>query len=227
MERPRLVVAHSDRQCHALRRGDHPFVARPVGALSAAAFPLHGGRNHTARAGPEHSALACQSFRRRARRPACCSAAVLRITSAAVRLLGPAAAHDRGAVHPADGGVDARLHRALFLAAAEAVLQVGVAFLVRDRGGDAAARDGRPAPWRARGHSARQGSAMARAAPEADSAAAAHAHRQHHAVLFPDRLPRARSGWCSRARRALACASDGAAWSRCPIRTGRCACRRA
>ena len=61
--------------------------------------------------------------------------------------------HDRGAVRAVDGCVDARLHRALFLAAAEAIFQMGGAHPARGRGAAAAACDARRASRRARGHS--------------------------------------------------------------------------
>ena len=69
---PPLVVANSDRQFHALRRGCDAFVARPVGALPAPAFSLHGRRDRATRVGLQRSAFAGQSFRR-------CSALRLRI----------------------------------------------------------------------------------------------------------------------------------------------------
>jgi hypothetical protein len=65
------------------------------------------------------------------------------ICDAAVRLLGPKAVHDRGAVRAAARGVDARLHRPLFLAAAEAVFQMGRAYPARRRDPAAVARHDR------------------------------------------------------------------------------------
>ena len=120
-----LVVADSGRQHHALFRRHDSFLARPLGALSAPAFPLHGGRDHAIAARAEHSALARESFRRHTRRRLALRLASLALRQPAVQLLGAATAHDRRPDDPDDGRVDACLHRPLLLAAHEAVLPVG------------------------------------------------------------------------------------------------------
>ena len=136
---PRLVVADSGRQFHALCRGHNPFRAWAVGALSAPAFPLHLYRNHPADFRFEHPAAARQPFRNRAagRRDVRARPATLR--GAAVGLLGRPSLHDVRAICAADGGVDPCLHRSVFLASAEAFLSLGVAVTVRHRGVAAAA----------------------------------------------------------------------------------------
>src|SRR6185437_4402881 len=124
--RPPLVVAEPGCQRHALYRRCHPSFARPVGALSAATLSLHGSRGLAACAGFKYSAPALNPFRR-----CTCQhhvrASVAELCDAAVRLLVREAVHDRGAIHIADGRVDARLYRTLFLAAFEAIFQMGVA----------------------------------------------------------------------------------------------------
>ena len=80
-----------------------------------------------------------------------CSDSPRPIMQAVLRLLGHETVYDRGAVHAADGRMDARLHRALFLAAAEAVLQLGGAHPPCHCGADAAACDDRRASRRPRG----------------------------------------------------------------------------
>src|SRR5262249_54080983 len=109
-----LVVANSDRQFDALRRGRDAFLAWPMGALSATAFSLHRRRDHPACARLEHSTLARQSLRGSASlglgiRP---RTGPLRID--AICLLGQETAHDRGAVHSAHDRMDPCLHWALF-----------------------------------------------------------------------------------------------------------------
>src|ERR1039458_4572448 len=128
---PHLVVANFDCQRHALRRSCDAFLARPVGTLSAAAFSLHGRGNHPTAAGLEHPALARQPLWSRASRWLAVRARSDQLCSAAAGLLGRKTAHDRGAVRAVDDRVDARLHWAVFLAAAEALLQMGVADLFR------------------------------------------------------------------------------------------------
>ena len=151
---PRLVVANSDRQLHALRRGCDAF------RRSACGRSISGGIFATR---PPRSRSSCWASAFRCCSPviseACASAASC---STAIRplmqlplfgLLGFPAAHDRGAVRAADGGVDARLHRTLFLAAAEAIFQMGGAHPARHSGTAAAACDDRRSSRRARGRS--------------------------------------------------------------------------
>ena len=156
-----------------------------------------------------------------------CSAALRPICDAAVRLLGFKAVHDRGAVRAVDGGVDARLHRTLFLAAAEAVFQMGGAHPARGRGPAAAACDDRRASRRARGHRARQAAAMARPEFEAHTARRSAGSSTTSRCFIFRSLTSPRSDWCSRRAACVHCSNAAAACSRCPIPTGRSGCRRA
>ena len=157
--------------------------------------------------GTQYSAFAVHSFRRRARRRPDVRAGSAKLCGAALRLLGRAPVYDRGPVRSPHRGLDARLHWALFLAAPEAVLQMGGAVFARHRRIAAAAGDDRRASWRAGGHSARGAAAMARRAHTSDPAAAARGRRRGYRVLLPDRLPQPdRTGvcraWCAHPARA-------------------------
>src|SRR4029079_18053915 len=182
------VVADSGRQHHALYRCSNSFLARPLGALSAPAFPLHGRRNYAAPAWAEHSALACESFRRPARLRLALRLASLYLRDPAVRLLGEPPVLDRRPVYPADGRVDAWVHRSLLLAAHEAVFPMGGADPSLYRRAAAAAGHARRAPGRTGRDPPRQGSGLARAEYKADPARQARCHRQYHLVLLPDRI---------------------------------------
>ena len=185
-----LVVADSGGQHRALYRGLHASFARIVGALPAAAFSLRRRRTHATCAWPEYSALAREPFRRRAGRGRRFGGRSAQLRKAAVRLLGVETAHDRGAVHAFDRCVDPCVHRDLFLAAAEAVFQMGAAVSLRDRRLVAAACNDRPASRRRGSRPARFPDTMAHAIFDAIAAAPARAHRRDHAVLFSDRLSR-------------------------------------
>jgi hypothetical protein len=67
----------------------------------------------------------------------------------------------RVAVHLADDCLDARLHRTILLAAAQADVQMDLANFLRHCRADAVVRDGRRHPWRARGDRGRQRSTLA------------------------------------------------------------------
>ena len=109
-----------------------PFSAWAVGALSAPGISLHRNRDHAARVRAEYSAAARQSFRHRAiGRPA------VRSSTPPILRRHPCSAYWVNRPYmvgvqfaAADGGVDPRLHRALFLAAAEAVFQWAAPFLL-------------------------------------------------------------------------------------------------
>src|SRR5262245_36983355 len=157
----RLVVADSDRQRYPLSCRHRPFLARPVGALSTAAFSLFDCRDHSTCFGTHHSDLARKSSWGRASRWTSLRMGAIQLRLGALHLLGHRALQHRPAIHFVDGRVDARLYRPLFLASVEIVFRLGgpVTFL-HCHSYAASRNDWRASRW-SRGRRARRGSEMA------------------------------------------------------------------
>src|SRR5262245_56097410 len=127
-----LVVANSNRQHLALCCRHDTFCIGSVGTLSTSSLSFCWRRDHAAGAWPEHSALACQSFRRC---PDCRRhvwARPAQLCHVLVWHLGRSAVFNLCAICASYDSVDACLHRTLFLAAVEALFQMGIANPVDD-----------------------------------------------------------------------------------------------
>ncbi len=210
VEVPRGLLAAAGGQRYALYCGRHPFLARAVGALSAASFSLYRRRTGPASTRLEHSALACRSFWRPTADGRAVRYAAVQLCHAAVRLLGQRAVQYRDPVHLAHRRLDARLHRSLFLAADEVVLRLGGAVSSRHCHPAADAGDDRRAPCRARSRPARRRRRVAQGEPAERDCPAGAGDQEHRPCLFPARLCRGDRARFRCARRALlARASEG------------------
>ena len=154
-------------------------------------------------------------------------AAAVQLRFGALHLLGRSALQYRRTIHVTDGGLDARLYRPLFLAAAEVIFRSGSSDPSRHLHPFAGARHDWRTSWRTRGRSARRGFGLASGQPAADRPCASTAHHsdQPPFIFLSHMAPR--SGWYSRRAAYACCANAGAASQRFHIRIGRCVCRRA
>ena len=117
-------------------RMHRPHRARHLGALSAAAIPLEDDRDHAARARPFGSADRDLPYRRRAARAGSLRARKT-LSAGILPVLRQLAAEGVADARGAGDRLGARLHRALFLAAHEGVLQARSALPARRRRADA------------------------------------------------------------------------------------------
>lgn len=83
--------------------------------------------------------------------------AAIQLRFSALHLLGHGAVQHCRAVHFADGRMDARLYRPLFLATVEIILRLGGASAAFRCSADAGARNDRRASWRTRSGPTRRG----------------------------------------------------------------------
>src|SRR5438874_357587 len=119
-----MVVAAAACRRRALYRRERPFLARPVGALSAPAFSLCRPRARPAHPGFVRTASVDQPLRRCAScRADLRPAAAVELCHDPQRLLECPALQYLDPVLLDDGRVDSRVHRALLLAAPETLLQ--------------------------------------------------------------------------------------------------------
>ena len=144
---PHPVLAISPGRDRVLRRRADPCRSRPLGALRPPAISLEGDRAAPARARPEHSGADHLPRRRRAARPDAVRTREA-LSAGFFRVLDRVAAQDVADVRRPRHLLGPRLHRSLFLAADEGVLQERGAVSARGGGagsdaGDARALSGR------------------------------------------------------------------------------------
>src|SRR5262245_35537114 len=157
-----LVVANPDCQHFALLRCRDAFCIGPLGPLSTSAFSLCCHRDRAVGAWPEHSAIACHSFRGLPAFRGHIRSCAPELRHGPVRILGRPTLHGLCAIRASHCCLDPRLHRTLFLATAETVLQMGGTNSVGGCGPVAAACHDRRAPWRGPGDPTRCTAAVAR-----------------------------------------------------------------